>query len=304
MTARDAYGMVPESFSRCSSGAIKEGRHPSSSTISVTFERGHWVTRLHTPRATAVARDLLGCSTITGVELENQDTNSLACYPSHVEQRSHMNEIMASTTSHESIVSVITLAILADSGWYKPNYTAAKPLVWGRSKGCGFATQPCGDGQGNFLDGWCDTDGAHGCTPDYRAKGYCNLVTYSQSLPAAFQYFSDPFLGGGLSVTDYCPYFRAFSDGDCDVGANQPSTNYRAETYASGSKCFESTLTQVRMPSRSAFIHPTPRTHRALRMRCILGHRREARVTDDERGLPHGALHRWRAGTTTRPGGR
>ena len=48
-------------------------------TIKVSTERGVGVAKMVTPRVTAVGRDLFGCDTLEGVELENQPT-SASCF--------------------------------------------------------------------------------------------------------------------------------------------------------------------------------------------------------------------------------
>ena len=78
------------------------------------------VNRMITPKVVAVARDLLGCSTLVGPELENQPTTSGSCFGSHWEQRLYPQEMMASTASHNSFMSALTLAALEDSGWCAP----------------------------------------------------------------------------------------------------------------------------------------------------------------------------------------
>ena len=49
------------------------------------------------------------------------------------------------------------------------------------------------------------TPDADGCTPDHKAKGYCNAGTYASNLPSEYQYFSNPKMGGSLEQADYCP---------------------------------------------------------------------------------------------------
>ena len=50
--------------------------------------------RLVTPRVVSVARDLLGCAAIDGVELENQPTSAGGCFGSHWEQRLFVFEVL------------------------------------------------------------------------------------------------------------------------------------------------------------------------------------------------------------------
>lgn len=91
----------------------------------------------------SVARDLFGCATLTGAELENQPTASGGCFGAHWEKRLMANELMAATTSHVARYSALTLAALEDSGWYRANYSMADPVLWGRLEGCDFIDKKC-----------------------------------------------------------------------------------------------------------------------------------------------------------------
>lgn len=52
---------------------------------------------------------------------------------------------------NEPKYSMFTLSLLADSGWYEPEYSMADELLWGFGEGCGFITQNC---KGNY-DEFC-----------------------------------------------------------------------------------------------------------------------------------------------------
>ena len=244
MTPRESDGLPALATVTCTDGVSRAGViQVANNTIEVATERGTTVTRLVTPKVRSVARDIFGCDTLTGAELENQPTGAGSCYASHWEQRNFMNEIMAPISSHHAVYSALTLAALEDSGWYRANYSATQPLLWGRNKGCSFISSKCVDG-GTAIDGFCTDAGTTGCTPGHRAKAHCDLTTFSSSLPAQYQYFTSATQGGGMIEADYCPHMNAYSNGNCHVAANAPSTNYRAEIYAEGSMCFETSLSQ------------------------------------------------------------
>lgn len=259
MTPRESDGLPREmalNTVRCTDGnmnAASTQLEISASTLEVVQERGTWVTRLLTPRVVSVARDIFGCTTLRGPELENQPTSNTACYASHWEQRNFMNELMAPISSHTSVYSALTLAALEDSGWYRANYANAEPLLWGRNKGCSFLSEKCVGGSSGTLDGFCTVSlspsppqpaGAYGCTPGHRSKGYCDLETKSSDIaPAAYQYITgQPRQGGSMPEADYCPHYRGANGGACDLSSNAPSTNYYGESYASGSMCFDTSV--------------------------------------------------------------
>jgi hypothetical protein len=119
-TPRGADGLPALTPTLCTDGVNRTVMAPSASTLLVRQERGVIVNRMVTPKVVAVARDLLGCSTLEGPELENQPTTSGSCFGSHWEQRLFPQEMMASTASHNSFISALTLAALEDSGWCAP----------------------------------------------------------------------------------------------------------------------------------------------------------------------------------------
>ena len=99
-TARGSDGLPPYVDTTCVDGVTRSIRKPSSDTIAIGTERGLTVNRMVTPRVAAVARDIFGCDSLIGAELENQPTSGSACYGSHWEQRLYMNELMAPVDSH------------------------------------------------------------------------------------------------------------------------------------------------------------------------------------------------------------
>lgn len=266
-TPRDESGEpVTQASYTCVDGSTwTQLRAPSANTVVIDFERGMRVNRLVTPRVVSVVRDIFGCASLTGAELENQPT-SASCFGSHWEQRLFTNEVMASTESHAAILSPLTLAALEDSGWYRANYSMAEPLLWGRNEGCGYVTERCVSNSG-VLDGMCttmdsDESSFFGCSSGRRAQGQCNLIRHSADLPAQFQYFSDPRLGGRTAVYDYCPLYAATKDCSNPADAWPSSNNFRGETYGEGAFCFESSFSQaingyVTASSRQAACHVT-----------------------------------------------
>jgi hypothetical protein len=257
-TARNEGTGRPAKSSRvCSDGSARSVESPDSTT---TLEgpvniRGYATGyRLKTPAIRAVARHHYNCSTLAGAELENQPTgDSLsACWGSHWEQRALNTELMSPVTDSRSVLSSFTLAFFEDTGWYEANYSRAEGLTWGLRKGCSFLEEKCIDrGSGSPLFGtdqgyFCTASGQKGCTADRLSKGACGMTEYDQALPVPFQYFSSNAAKGGvLEELDYCPYIRAYSNGDCDDSANAPATNdknYYGQIHGKGSSCVEGSL--------------------------------------------------------------
>eukprot|EP00450_Noctiluca_scintillans_P029020 CAMPEP_0194556320 /NCGR_PEP_ID=MMETSP0253-20130528/98683_1 /TAXON_ID=2966 /ORGANISM="Noctiluca scintillans" /LENGTH=798 /DNA_ID=CAMNT_0039403823 /DNA_START=380 /DNA_END=2779 /DNA_ORIENTATION=+ len=213
------------------------------------------VTKMITPKVLEKARDHFDCATLNGAELENQDTGLCSIVGSHWEQRIFMNELMAPVLiagMPDPFLSVVTLALFEDSGWYQPDYSMADTLVkdlhWGYMRGCSFATEPCvQDGSTDFPDIWCTTDGDSSCSLDRSGVKQCSITTHDNVDPYidGWEYFDSPSVGG-VETADYCPtYLVTRTDRVCTDMANartQYDRNYYHEVFGSNSRCFESSL--------------------------------------------------------------
>lgn len=178
-----------------------------------------------------------------GVELENGDKGS-SDFSSHWDKRMVMNEYMSATSSYDPVYSALTLALFEDSGWYQVSYKRAQILPWGYMEGCGMAQSLCSEWNDRYT---CKETTQQACTSDYNSKGYCNVATYTSSIPSGFQYFQDPNFGGRDTYADYCPFYRAYSNGDCrGIGrvATAANTNAWMEEVGLSSKCFLSSLSK------------------------------------------------------------
>jgi hypothetical protein len=111
--------------------------------------------------------------------------------------------------------SAITLALFADSGFYKVVYDHATSFSWGRNKGCSFHTTPCLiNGVSQFSE-FCNVQ-QEGCDANNLNVGICTIST-TLTLPVYNQYFSNPSQGGPDSLADYCPIYLAYSNAKCKV---------------------------------------------------------------------------------------
>mmetsp|Transcript_24870 Transcript_24870/g.41759 ORF Transcript_24870/g.41759 Transcript_24870/m.41759 type:complete len:349 (-) Transcript_24870:34-1080(-) len=79
-------------------------------------ERSHAVTKIITPTVLAKVREHFACPSLNGAELEDQGGTGTA--GSHWETRIYFNEYMTGQLQFNPVMlSVITLALLEDSGW-------------------------------------------------------------------------------------------------------------------------------------------------------------------------------------------
>eukprot|EP00286_Rhodomonas_abbreviata_P015084 CAMPEP_0181315854 /NCGR_PEP_ID=MMETSP1101-20121128/15591_1 /TAXON_ID=46948 /ORGANISM="Rhodomonas abbreviata, Strain Caron Lab Isolate" /LENGTH=643 /DNA_ID=CAMNT_0023423077 /DNA_START=243 /DNA_END=2171 /DNA_ORIENTATION=- len=207
----DIYGYPP---------LLKDGSYKiASNTVQKFSERGNTISRLVTPTVRDVSRTHFNCSTLAGAELENDGGDGTAL--SHWEKRLFVSEYMTGSQGAgiEDVLSLFTLAVLQDSGWYEVNFGAAGEFKWGRGKGCDFPLDTCPDE--NMEQ--CRNLAQPKCTFDYSAIGSC---------------YNDPLMDGCpfVSPQQHCNRSSPFvlqrcGKEDCTGGS-----------FGANSACFETSL--------------------------------------------------------------
>eukprot|EP00163_Fabomonas_tropica_P014800 TRINITY_DN2690_c0_g1_i15.p1 TRINITY_DN2690_c0_g1~~TRINITY_DN2690_c0_g1_i15.p1 ORF type:complete len:831 (-),score=166.25 TRINITY_DN2690_c0_g1_i15:672-3164(-) len=211
-------------------------------TQRTSTERGNTVVKIITPHVADAVAAHFDCPNMANPGAEFEDAGGSGTAGSHLEKRLFRNEFMTGTASQIPVYSNISLALFADMGWYRVEWKVAERLLWGYREGCNFAQSKCTTWDKEFF---CDTKDQQGCTHDTLAKGFCNLATFSTSLPGHFQYIpGSPTSGGRDQYADFCPFFQGYSNGDCRVAANRQgrSSDARGEMFGPGSRCFVSTM--------------------------------------------------------------
>lgn len=217
------------------------------SYITTVTVRGHSVNLLTFPKMLARAQTAFACSSMVGMELENQGATGTS--GSHWEKRLMINDFMVGTIIIDMLYSDITLALFEDSGWYTVNYDYTTPTTWGHGKGCDFVNENCITGGVAQFPEWCTAaDNNNACSSTHTVKASCNFATYTNALTSYYQYFSSPNDGGQDSYTDYCPYAVPFSDGDCKNRGYAPTwyfpTSY-GEMVCDTCMCFTGSTVKV-----------------------------------------------------------
>jgi hypothetical protein len=215
---------------------------------------GRLVTMIKTPKVIEAAKKHFNCPFVKGVEVENQGGSGTA--GSHWEARIMLGDYMIGDTYEDMVMSEITLALFEDSGWYKVNYFTGGLFRFGKNAGCEFLNNKCVEnGKTLFPNDFCATERQGFCTSGRFAKGFCEVSTYSDSLPSEWQYFSNPSKGGRQSA-DFCPVATTFTANgnnkfhNCKDGeAYYPQQFGLAEEMGSNSSCFMSSLTPTQFPS-------------------------------------------------------
>ncbi|CAK9304546.1 unnamed protein product [Gordionus sp. m RMFG-2023] len=221
-----------------------------------------------TPNVLREARSHFNCSTLKGVELENQGNYGTAM--THWEKRILENEAMTGTHTQDTVFSRITLALMEDTGWYLVNYSMAEDLAWGKNLGCDFIEKSCFSWIQHRLlsqsdpSPYCVRIKSHPliteCSADRKSMAVCNLVIYDNPLSLEYQNFINiPGLehngdsnalahyGGSVLLADYCPFIQEFifkvdkqsKAFECQHDENMPpkKENFALEYYGQDSTC-------------------------------------------------------------------
>ena len=198
------------------------------------------------PKVLKVAKKYFDCSSMEGVELEDQGGTGSA--GAHWESRVMLGDYMVSSDYRERAISEITLALFEDSGWYKVNYYTGGIFRYGEYRGCDFIDNKCIIDERSTFDEFCTESSQPMCYPGHLSKGICNLQTSIPDIPSKYQYWKDT-TKGGFGPADYCPvaFHRRAQDEDykfnvhCEYGKPYNNTPY-GETLGNTSTCFMSSL--------------------------------------------------------------
>ena len=146
--------------------------------------RGKSTLAITTPKVLEKARAFFNCSTLVGLELEDQGGSGTA--KSHWDKRVAMNELMVGFgVGGEFLRSLAdyTLAYFDDSGHYDVDYTQSdnddwSQLYFGRGAGCDFINKPCNQAPAKDT-WWCWDQTDEICTKDFLLIGKCNTANYT-----------------------------------------------------------------------------------------------------------------------------
>ena len=226
-------------------------------------------TLIQTPKVLSVASQHFGCSSITGIELENQGGEGSA--GSHWEARIMLGDYMISTDYPEIVISDISLALFEDSGWYKVNYYTGGLFRFGKGQGCKFLESACvTSGESNFEWDFCDESYENKCTSNNLNRGFCYIRSYSY-IDSYYRYFGDSKTGGWEPV-DYCPVTMSYSSnsyyfsGNCINGEIDEHEIYYPSSLgfkiSDSSICIQSSLIKSNNRSLSSFAYERAMCHK------------------------------------------
>ena len=202
---------------------------------------------LKTPNVIAKAKEAFGCSTITGIELE--DFLSSGSAGSHWDMRIMFNDFMVFGISYIPIYSSISMALMKDTGWYEVDSTKADIPLFGRGAGCSFFDTKCvTDGVSNFPSLFCDKQDLNTCDTFALWKGLCWYKDFLPPFPDAYNYFNSSKIGG-VPWADFCPIRLGYQNGNCRASdpAETLTDKDGLEVIGPNSHCFLSTLSNTNL---------------------------------------------------------
>lgn len=164
--------------------------------VVFTDQSSKYTSMLGTPNLIKWSRSFYDCDFLQGVPLENSG-GSLS-QGSHWEKFIAAQDLMAPSDFHSPVISKLTLKLMEDTGWYKPNYDMAENYSFGKKGGCRFLAGDC-----NSHPQLC-TSKQKQCSESFNGIGSCQ---------------TDSFLDG-------CPVFDYPPKNDCrKVRNNNPVVN-------------------------------------------------------------------------------
>ena len=205
-------------------------------TIGTIDIRGKTRSMIMTPKVVEHAKKYFNCSTITGVELEDQEGEDI--FPSHWDQRILLGDYMGAVIYQEEMtISEFTLAALEDSGWYKVNYYTGGLMRFGKNKGCNFLNKNCLDSEyktefeNEFFN--YENNFSPSCSAGRLSRTYSILNQYQsvvdKTYNSNFKFENNIYYSGAIYTTDYCythgqyniEYKNSYFTGNCKDGNGQ-----------------------------------------------------------------------------------
>lgn len=135
------------------------------------------VTKIVLPTVVRYAKEFYDCPTATGVYLE--DEGGEGSVGSHWEKYYLGNELMTAESTGSGVLSVFTLALLKDCGWYRVNMDMAQYLAFGRRGGCGYLGEGCNPAYPEY----CQKSNRLKCNRDRTTKTFCLVSQFTDRCP-------------------------------------------------------------------------------------------------------------------------
>ncbi|EGR32543.1 leishmanolysin family protein, putative [Ichthyophthirius multifiliis] len=146
----------------------------------------------------------------------------------HFEKTVIYNEMMTSDESSDSVLSIFTIALLKDTGFYpEVNENMADNIFWGKGKGCDFLENAC-QSTVQYPE-YSKQKSQTQCTFEYDGIGIVNSQFYTDNC-GVVQPYSNRLCTNPNSVTDI---------------TKKELENDKLSNYSTQSKCFQSTAQKL-----------------------------------------------------------
>ena len=190
---------------------------PATKTVTVISKSGSFsnIVKVITPGIISLGKQHYNCPSFDGIPLENNGGDGSA--NSHWEKLYVGNELMTSQITGNPVLSLFTLTLMQDSGWYNMDLSKAENLDWGKGQGCSFFNYQCDTAYPEFCPAPNSSDSGttFSCSKNYKAKLVCTKGTF----------------------TDSC-YTEEFQTGQICNNNLTLSTTYLSEVAGKNSRCF------------------------------------------------------------------
>ena len=143
---------------------------PLDTNTHFVKNEGGAIIGIKTPILMREARLHFNCTDMEYVPLE--DEGSTGSRNSHWERRMFGNEVMTASAMYGSKVSVFTLALLEDSGWYYSNYSLRDTFTFLKGSRCNTSNS-------GFE---CEEAFKQTCSYDYRYHAYCYVDAFNNGV--------------------------------------------------------------------------------------------------------------------------
>ena len=174
--------------------------------------RGKQRTLIISSKVIGKAKQFFNCNSLVGLELEDQGGPGSSI--SHWEQRILLGDYMGAVIYQEEMaISEFTLALLEDSGWYRPKYYTGGLFRFGKNQGCEFIDNECLDNnlKTQFKNEFFDYSNAWtgSCSTGRQSRTYATISNYNYKSIDPLYYrikVSNDFApGGSIYTADFCP---------------------------------------------------------------------------------------------------
>jgi len=165
------------------------------------------------PKVVAYAKEYFNCDSIEGVPLENGGGGGSR--NSHWEKTLFPSEIMNPQVAYPATISMFTINLLEDMGWYK-GVDAAQRYVYLKGDGCASITR--NECRAENSEEFCSSSmyNQEHCYPNRLGKGYC---------------------GGSSQFMAQCRYVAPKYNGMCTQENDDNHKTFSFENYGAHSRC-------------------------------------------------------------------